>query len=319
MAGGGRGPVANDRRVLGDFLRARRGRLGPEQVGLPVGAGRRQTPGLRREEVATLAGLSVDYYIRLEQGRDTNPSLAVLDALAVALRLSEDERTHLYDLARAVVARRSGPVVARVQARPGLVLLLESVRPTPAAVMDQPSNVLAANAEMLRLLDGLTDFPVAERNLARYVFMHPAARRVFEDWDGIAKDCVAHLRTVQGREPGSPALAAVVSGLCGESAEFADLWAHYDVRTKRGAARVFRHPAVGRFTLTSEVTTAPDGQRLVVFQAAPGGPDHDAVRLLGMVDDGVTEDGQGARDEQRGQNPGLDLVAGAFDDGDARP
>lgn len=264
---------------------------------MPRGAGRRQTPGLRREEVATLAGLSVDYYIRLEQGRDTNPSLAVLDALAAALRLDEDGRAHLYDLARAVVARRAAPVVARQEPRPGLLLLLESVRPTPALILDQPSNVLAANAEALRLLDGLADYPAAERNVVRYVFTHPAARAIWEDWEGAARDCVAHLRTVQGREPDSPALAAVVSQLCAESPEFADLWAHYDVRTKRGAMRKFHHPAVGRFTLASEILTAPDGQRLVAFQAAPGTPDHDAVTLLGMVESGAPERPSGMVDD----------------------
>jgi hypothetical protein len=170
---------------------------------------------------------------------------------------------------------------------------------TPALILDQPSNVLAANAEMLSLLEGMTDFPAAERNLVQYVFGHPAARRVFEDWDGIARDCVAHLRTVQGREPDSPALNSVVTRLCAESAEFADLWAHYDVRTKRGAARVFRHRSVGRFTLTSEIVTAPGGQRFVVFQAAPGGPDHDAMTLLGLVGDGVPERGEGAEHEKR--------------------
>ncbi|MGF6888337.1 transcriptional regulator with XRE-family HTH domain [Nocardia sp. GAS34] len=301
----------SDRRVLGDFLRARRARLNPEHLGLPRGAGRRQTPGLRREEVATLAGLSVDYYIRLEQGRDTNPSLAVLDALASALRLDEDERAHLYDLARAVMSRRPAPASVRQEPRPGLLLLLESVRPTPALILDQPSNVLAANTEALRLFDGMADYPAPERNLVRYVFTHPAARSTWVDWEGVTRDCVAHLRTVQGREPDSPALAAVVSQLCRESPEFADLWAHYDVKTKRGAMRKLHHPAVGRFTLTSEILTAPDGQRFVAFQAALGTPDHDALTLLGMVgggvpqrpsrvvDEGVPEQGEGAEHEKR--------------------
>ncbi|MFF3568755.1 helix-turn-helix transcriptional regulator [Nocardia jiangxiensis] len=288
----------SERRVLGEFLRVRRGRLRPEQVGLSAGGGRRQTPGLRREEVATLAGLSVDYYTRLEQGRDTNPSPAVLDALAGALRLDEDERMHLDDLARAVAVRRAAPELVRQAPRPGLVQLLESVRPTPGLILDQPSNVLAANPEALRLLDGLTDCAAAERNLVRYVFTHPAARWVFEDWDAMTRDCVAHLRTVQGREPDSPALHTVVHGLCSESAEFADLWAHYDVRTKRGATRMFRHRGVGLFALTSEIVTAPDGQRFVVFQAAPGSPDHDAMTLLGMMDDGVPQQRAGADDEK---------------------
>ncbi|MGV9679989.1 helix-turn-helix domain-containing protein [Nocardia sp. NPDC003482] len=287
----------SDRRVLGNFLRACRGRVSPSEVGLPVGAGRRQTPGLRREEVAALAGVSVDYYVRLEQGRDTNPSLAVLDALAAALRLTEDERGHLLDLARAVADRRPGgrqPVAAR----PGLLTLQESVRPTPGFVLDQVSNLLAANPEGLRLLWGIAAWEPQRRNLIRYVFTHPAARSVFEDWAGMARDCVAHLRTVQGRDPGSPELAALTGELCAASAEFAELWAHYEVRTKRGARRMFAHPAVGRVELTSEILTAPDGQRFVAFQAAPG-PDRDALALLGLVGDDVPEHGHGAEYEQR--------------------
>ncbi len=240
----------------------------------------------------------MDYYTRLEQGRDTNPSPAVLDALARGLRLDEDERMHLYDLARAVAVRRAIRDVPRQAPRPGMLLLLESVRPTPGLILDQASNVLATNPEALRLLEGLADFAAAERNLVRYVFTHPAARWVFEDRDAMTGDCVAHLRTVQGREPDSPSLHAVVSGLCFESAEFAHLWAHYDVRTKRGATRVFRHRGVGRLALTSEILTAPDGQRFVVFQAAPGSPDHDAMTLLGMVDDGVPQQRAGAGDEK---------------------
>ncbi|MFE3256574.1 helix-turn-helix transcriptional regulator [Nocardia sp. NPDC059091] len=277
----------SERRVLGDFLRARRDRIHPAQVGLPEETGRRQTPGLRREEVATMAGLSVDYYIRLEQGRDTNPSLAVLDALAAALRLDEDERAHLYNLAREVAGRRNRPRPPQTPARPGLVQLLESVRPTPAFVLDQVSNLLAANPEGLRLLSGVGDWEPADRNLIRYVFTHPEARFVFEDWEGMAMDCVAHLRTVQGNDPGSLALGALTTELCAASAEFERLWAHYDVRTKRGARRVFRHAGLGRFALTSEILSAPDGQRFVAFQAAPASPDSDALTLLGLVGDGV--------------------------------
>ncbi|WP_280263325.1 helix-turn-helix domain-containing protein [Nocardia wallacei] len=289
----------SERRVLGDFLRARRARLRPQQVGLPPGAGRRQTPGLRREEVATLAGLSVDYYVRLEQGRDTNPSLAVLDALAAALRLGDDERTHLYNLARAVARRSTVARAAPAGARPGMVLLLESVRPTPAFVLDQVSNLLAANPEGLRLLSGIGGWEPERRNLIRYVFTHPVARSVFEDWWGMARDCVAHLRTVQGADPDAAELAALTAELCSASAEFEDLWAHYDVRTKRGSRRVFRHPAVGRFELTSEILTAPDGQRFVAFQADAHGPDRDAVTLLGLVGDDVPQDGEGAEHEKR--------------------
>ncbi|WP_026342718.1 helix-turn-helix domain-containing protein [Nocardia sp. BMG111209] len=271
------------RRVLGDFLRTRRDRLQPGQVGLPAGTGRRQTPGLRREEVATLAGLSVDYYIRLEQGRDTNPSLAVLDALAAALRLSADERRHLYDLARVVAGRRAVAAAPVSAVRPGLATLLAAVRPTPAFVLDQVSNMLDANPEGLHLLSGLAATDPQRRNLIRYVFTADPARQVFEDWPAMARDCVAHLRTVHGTDPEHPGLAALTGELCAASAEFDELWRTYDVRVKSGAQRVFRHPSVGRLTLTSEILTAPDGQRFVAFQPRPGSPDQDAVTLLALA------------------------------------
>nr|WP_276514890.1 hypothetical protein [Nocardia transvalensis] len=199
-----------------------------------------------------------------------------------------------------------------------MVLLLESVRPTPAFVLDRVSNLLAANPEGLRLLSGMTAWEPGRRNLIRYVITDPAARTVFEDWQGMARDCVAHLRTVQGGDPADPGLAALTTELCAASAEFDELWAHYEVRTKRGSRRAFRHPAVGRMELTSEILTAPDGQRVVAFQAAPDGPDRDAVALLvgvavpsprtaganaevrlGLVDDDVPQQGEGAEHEKR--------------------
>jgi transcriptional regulator with XRE-family HTH domain len=260
---------------LGEFLRNRRGRLRPEQVGLPAGTSRRQTPGLRREELAAVAGVSVDYYTRLEQGRDTHPSEAVLDALADALRLDEDERAYLHSMARRPPSHANRPDAAR----PGLVQLLERVRPTPAYVLSPTSTLLAANREGLLLLAGIEDWPPADRNLIRYVFTHPAARRVFGSWTGMAEDCVAHLRTVPADDP---QLGALVAELSAASADFARLWRHYDVRVKRGSRRTFHHPAVGRLELTSEILTAAGGQRFVTFQADPGTPDEDALTLLAL-------------------------------------
>ena len=250
---------------LGEFLRSRRARIAPKQVGLPGGTGRRQTPGLRREELAALAGVSVDYYTRLEQGRDTNPSPAILEALAGALGLDRDERAHLRDIARHT-APAPAPERHPSQARAGLLQLLETVRPTPAYVLSPTSDLLAANAEGLRLLTGIGDWPSGRRNLVRYVFTHPAARRVFASWQRMAEDCVAHLRTVEAADPGSPALAAMVAELSAESPDFALLWRRYDVRVKSGARRAFDHPEAGRFELTSEILTAADGQRFVAFQ-----------------------------------------------------
>lgn len=260
---------------LGEFLRNRRGRVSPAEAGLPAGTGRRQTPGLRREELAALAGVSVDYYTRLERGRDTNPGRSVLDALATVLRLDDDERAHLHQLASRRHDHPQGPGTGAQRAqrpRPALVRLLEMVRPTPAYVLSQTSDLLAANAEGSGLLPGLT----VPGNLVTYVFTHPAAREVFVSWQRMAEDCVAHLRSVAD----GPARAALVADLCAGSEAFARLWAHYDVRVKSGARRAFRHPRAGRLELTSEILTAVDGQRFVTFQAAPGSPDRAALELL---------------------------------------
>src|SRR5919204_4229842 len=203
--------------ALGAFLRSRRARIGPTEVGLPPGTGRRQTPGLRREELAALAGMSVDYYIRLERGKDTNPGAAVLDALASALRLDEDERMHLHSLARNAAGRAPAPAARVSQPRPGLLQLLETVRPTPAYILDQVSNVLAANSEGNQLLVGIDAWPRTRRNLIRYVFTHSAARDVFVSWRSMSEDCVAHLRTVAAADPNSPDLAALVTELSAAS------------------------------------------------------------------------------------------------------
>ncbi|MFJ6677131.1 helix-turn-helix transcriptional regulator [Actinosynnema sp. NPDC091369] len=247
---------------LGEFLRSRRGPVRPGDVGLPAGVGRRQTPGLRREELAALAGVSVDYYTRLEQGRDTNPGPEVLRALASALRLGDDERAHLHALAHQV----PGPARWGAGApRPGLLHLLEAVRPTPAYVLDQVSTVLAVNPEGERLMPG-----VRERgNLVRYVFTDPRAREVFVVWGDMARDCVAHLRTVAAADPARTALTDLVAELSADSAEFAELWRHYDVKVKTGSRRAFRDLDGTTVTLASEILTAPDGQRLAVFRPSP--------------------------------------------------
>jgi transcriptional regulator with XRE-family HTH domain len=273
----------SDRSALGQFLRNRRGRIGPTEVGLPAGTSRRQTPGLRREELAALAGVSVDYYIRLEQGRDTHPGAAVLDALATALRLDDDERAHLHSLAHNAANRTPVRAPRAVSVRTGLLQLLETVRPTPAYVLDPTSNILAANPEGSQLMTGIDAWPPTQRNVVRYVFTHPAAREVFVSWRRMAEDCVAHLRTVAASDSGSPELAALVTELSAASAEFAQLWQHYDVRVKSGSRRTFHHPAVGNFELTSEILTAVDSQRFVAFQATPGSTDHDAIILLAMA------------------------------------
>lgn len=276
---------------LGAFLRARRARLRPGDVGLPPGAGTRRTPGLRREETAALAGLSIDYYIRLEQGKESNPSGPILDGIARALQLNTEEHAHLYALANHAAGRtaRDSPPASRV-VRPGVRQLLETLRPYPAYVLTRTSDLLAANPEALALFVGLADWPAGRRNTIRYTFFHPAARELFADWDHSAETIAAHLRSLATSAPGDPDVAALVAELLDGSPEFARLWQRHDVRERRGQAKRYRHPQAGEFTLTSEVLHLADGQRISVGQAEPGSPDHDALMLLSMIASGQGAD-----------------------------
>jgi transcriptional regulator with XRE-family HTH domain len=272
---------------MAEFLRIRRGRIGPTDVGLPAGPGTRRTSGLRREELAALAGVSVDYYTRIEQGRETAPSDSVLDALARALRFTDDEHAHLLALADRLAGRmpRRPPVDQR-PARPGLRLLLESVRPSPAYVLNEVNDVLAANPEGLALLPGLGDWPPGHRNTIRYTFLHPAARTVFADWDRVARNSVAHLHTAELTTPAPT--AALAAELSAASSDFATLWSRHEVWVKRGGETAFRHPVIGPLTLTNEVLTAAgDGQRMLVYQAAPGTAEHDALVLLAIATEDI--------------------------------
>ena len=273
--------------ALAEFLRIRRGRIGPADVGLPGGPGTRRTPGLRREELAALAGVSVDYYTRIEQGRETAPSDAVLGALARALRLTDDEHAHLLALADRAAGRTPRRRPASPQpARPGLRLLLESIRPSPAYVLSEVNDVLAANPEGLALMPGLYDWPPGQRNTIRYTFLHPAARTIFADWDRVARNSVAHLHTADLTAP--EPTAALVAELSAASGEFAALWRQHEVWVKRGGETAFRHPVIGSLTLTSEVlSTAGDGQRMLIYQAAPGTAEHDSLVLLAMATEDV--------------------------------
>jgi transcriptional regulator with XRE-family HTH domain len=279
---------------LGEFLRARRGRLRPADVGLPAGIGPRRTPGLRREELAAVAGLSMDYYIRLEQGKETNPSGPILDGLARALRLNEEEQAHLYRLADLAAGRRPRPgpgpgrvlVPGRPRVRPGIRQLLGTVRPCPAYVLSRTSDLLAANPEGLALFAGIQDWPAGQRNTIRFTFLHPAARELFADWDVAAASTAAHLHALEAEDPDDQDLRALVGELLAASPEFARLWPRHDVRRRRSDRKPFRHPLVGEFTLSYEVLHLDDGQRMTVYQAAPGSRDHDAMMLLSMIANG---------------------------------
>jgi len=271
---------------LGRFLRARRTQVTPAQVGLPIGPGIRRTPGLRREEIATLAGVSIDYYIRLERGTEYRPSPAVVDALARALLLDEVEHEHLRDLVSRADARPTrAPAVPDPTLSPGVELLLESLRPNPAHIVDRSMQVLAANPAAQRLYPGLHEWPADQRNTARYVFLHPAARSLFDDWDGAVRGCVARLRALAGTEPDAPDLAKLVGELLLKSPEFSRIWEQYEVKGSPSGRKVFHHPEVGEFGLgfQSMLLEGTPGHRLVTYFAEPGTPDHDAMVLLDMA------------------------------------
>ena len=268
---------------LGRYLKARRAQVRPEEVGLPAGAGLRRTPGLRREELAALAGVSVDYYIRLERGRESNPSTAVVDALGRALRLRGDAYERLHELAELASGRVSElPVSADNTVRESVLRMLESVRPLPAYVVNRTNRMLAANTPGRRLLPGLWDWPEEQRNLTRYLFLHPVGRALYEPWEETVALSVAHLRAVAGADPDDPELTCLVGELVLKSPEFARLWERYDVCERGGGQKCFRHPTVGPMTLTYEVMrlARTGGQRMVVYQAEPGTPDEAAMLRL---------------------------------------
>ncbi|MFD8971129.1 helix-turn-helix transcriptional regulator [Streptomyces sp. NPDC059593] len=271
---------------LGRFLRARRNQTRPEQVGLTIGAGLRRTPGLRREELATLAGISIDYYVRLERGKETRPSPAVLDALARALHLDDQEHQHLRELA--VHAARYAPEPPPAPSRtvhPHLKLLLETMRPNPAYIVGRSMDFLASNPGGLALYAGLADWPAKQRNLARYLFLHPASRDLFPDWDRQVRACVVRLRATAGTIPDAPDLTNLVGELLLKSPDFARLWERYEVTGDKPARKTFHHPQVGTMHLTGQsmFLDGTPGQRLGVYTAEPGTPDYDAMILLDMT------------------------------------
>ncbi|HET6295771.1 MAG TPA: helix-turn-helix transcriptional regulator [Kribbella sp.] len=250
---------------LGEFLQTRRARVRPEEVGLPTLPDRRVT-GLRREEVAMLANVSVDYYVRLEQGRAAHPSPAVLAAVATALRLSDTERDHLQSLASPPARSRPAPA----EVRPAITALIESLRDTPAVLVDRLSNVLAWNPAAAALITDFGALEPAERNIARLYFLDPSARTFYEDWAGAAKDVVAHLRHASTDYADDPDLADLVAELSARSCIFAEWWTAQDVSKASHCPKVLNHPAAGRLTLTLEVLELPgdNGQTLMTYTPA---------------------------------------------------
>ncbi|MFK0297469.1 helix-turn-helix transcriptional regulator [Streptomyces sp. NPDC090442] len=273
---------------LGDFLRTRRARLSPQEAGLhPLGSIRR-VPGLRREEVAHLAGVSTDYYTRLEQGRHPNVSQTVLDAIARALRLDDDERAHLFDLARTRTARtrtaRSPSARPRVQrVRPDVRQMLDILGAvSPAFVTNHRQDVLAANQLARALITDWDTLPHRQRNFARYVLLDPAARTLYRNWDEVAQTAVANLRLATGRHPDDALLNELIGEAVVKVPEFGTWWDSHRVAQCLPGTQHFHHPVVGEIALHHEPLAFPadPDQTMCLYTAEPGSTSAQALTLL---------------------------------------
>jgi hypothetical protein len=265
------------------FLASRRARITPQQAGLPSFGGTRRVAGLRRAEVAMLAGVSPDYYTRLERGNLAGVSDSVLDAISRALRLDEAERSHLRDLARAANTNpRSRRRPVRQPVRPGVQGLLDAMTDAPAFVRNGRLDILAVNRLGEALYRPAFDAPGRPVNLARFCFLDPAADDFYPDWDQAANTTVALLRTEAGRDPYDKALSDLVGELATRSDDFRTRWAAHNVRLHHTGVKQFQHPVVGRLDLAFEAMPMPadPGLTLTAYNAAAGTPAGDALRML---------------------------------------
>ncbi|NEA31833.1 helix-turn-helix transcriptional regulator [Streptomyces sp. SID13031] len=270
-----------DRRdELTEFLKSRRARVRPEDLGLKVFPGRRRVPGLRREELAQVAGVSADYYVRLEQGRTENVSQEILDAVAEVLGLDEAEREHLTRLARPARRPKARRTTQRV--RPGVRQLLNSLETVPAFLLGHRMDVLAWNRLAAAVVGDFAQLPPRERNLPRRVFLDESARDLYPQWEAMAVESVGYLRLYAGRYPDDPELAELVGELSIHSAEFRKQWARHDVRDKSFGVKELQHPLVGPLSLQYETLLLPGDpdQTILTFSAVPGSESEAALRLL---------------------------------------
>ena len=269
---------------LGEFLRTCRGRLRPADVGLPQPTSRRRVTGLRREELAQLAGVSADYYTRLEQGRNRTASPAVLDALAKALRLDDTGRAHLFDLAGSTLGRPLRDLPCAQPVRPATVRLLEVLDGAhcPAFVLGRRTDILATNRLATALMIDFAALPVSERNYARFVFLDPYARKLYPDWDEVVANVAAILRLDAGRHPGDPWLDELVESLSARSEPFRRYWTAHQVHAHTEGPKRYRHPVVGDLTITYQalMITGTDDQELLVYTTEPGSASETAIRRL---------------------------------------
>jgi len=268
------------------FLATRRARLTPEQAGI-IGGGRRRVEGLRREEVAMLAGMSVDYYARMERGNLSGVSPEVLDALARALRLDEAEVTHLHDLARASAPASPGrkrPRATGTAVRPALQRLLDTIS-VPAYISNARKDFLAVNAIGSAVFSPIIDDPANRRNNARFTFLNPASQNFYTDWEAGANSIVASLRVEAGRNPHDKALTDLIGELVTRSDIFRTRWAAHDVRFHRTGSKRIHHPDVGDLVFDYEALELPADPGLVIFTITPAvdTPTDERLRLLGSL------------------------------------
>jgi hypothetical protein len=266
-----------------EFLVSRRARITPQQAGLLAYGRNRRVQGLRREEVAMVAGVSVDYYTRLERGNLAGASESVLDALARALHLDEAERAHLFDLARA--ANASAPARRRTggtRIRPGVQRVLDAMTGAPAWIRNGRGDILAANALGRALYAPVLDDPARPASTARFTFLSPRARQFYRDWDRTARDMVAVLRAAAGRDPYDKALSDLIGELSTRSEEFRTMWAAHDVLFHRTGRKNLHHPVAGDLDLTYEAFELPSepGLTLIVYTAEPDTPTAEALGFL---------------------------------------
>ena len=270
---------------LGTFLKARRAKLSPRRAGLPDGVGPRRVAGLRREEVATLASISTDYYTRSAQGR-IQASAPVLNTLADVLSLDQDQRRYLLDLAGKPSTRN--PRQSAQKVKPQLQRLLDDLATTPAIVMGWRMDVLAWNRLAAAMITDFGQVPAKHRNYVRILFTDSAMRRLYRDWESVARTAVVQLRMQAVRYPDDPRLATLVGELSVSDAQFAQWWAVQGVASLSTGTKTLIHPEVGELVLDWDTLSEADDadQQLVVWTAEPGSPTHEALRLLatGMAD-----------------------------------
>ena len=272
-----------------EFLTTRRARLTPADAGLPDFGGRRRVPGLRREEVSLLAGISVEYYVRLERGNATGISDSVLDGISRALQLDRAEHAHLHDLVRAANqgarAPRRRPAPRAEQISPATQRLLDAMSAVPAIIQNGRMDVIATNPLGRALFSEMFAQPGGPVNFARFLFLDPRGRAAYREWNDSAEQIVALLRAASGRTPWDAALRELIDELADRSPEFRELWRAHDVRVHLAGVKLFRHPDVGDLDLFYEAMqlTADPGLQFVGFTAEPGSSSDDALRLLGSL------------------------------------